>query len=100
MADDIKVILEETDSQTNKTIVPFIVSGNLNSYDSDMSYSLCIDPEVEYKFREVVQKPIDPAYKCIIEKMKTTSLNKHGAICVDPQSSSDKTEECKDTEEV
>lgn len=88
MISDIKVILDETDSEVNKKIIPFIVSGNLNSYDSDMSYSLCIDPDVEYKYREAVQKPIDPAYKTVLEKMKNTSI-KHGAISIDSQAKSE-----------
>lgn len=42
-----------------------------------------------YEFKEVVQKPISPAYKEILEKTKNISL-KHQGIVVDESSSDDK----------
>lgn len=40
------------------------------------------DPTKGYEFKEVVQKPISPAYKEILEKTKNISL-KHQGIVVD-----------------
>lgn len=40
MRDDIQLILDETESKVNKTLIPFIVCGDLRGYDSDMSYPL------------------------------------------------------------
>lgn len=42
MVDDISIIANETDSEVNKLIVPFMVCGDLRGYDSDMSYSLIV----------------------------------------------------------
>jgi len=75
--DDIDLIASP--SKINKVIVPFIVCGDLRGYDSDMSYCLNLDPDSKYEYREVVQKPLNPAYSEVIEKMKTVSL-KHGSI--------------------
>lgn len=83
--DDIEII--ESDSPVNKVIVPFIVCGDLRGYDSDMSYSLNLDSDKKYEYKEVVQKPINPAYSEVLEKMKTVSL-KHGSIVVDEPSTS------------
>lgn len=83
MINDVKVIQNETESQVNRKIIPFLVCGDLNGLDSDKSYSLNID-ETEYKYREVVQQPIDPAYKDVLERLKNISI-KHGAISIDGQ---------------
>lgn len=40
-----------------------------------------MDGEVEYTYHEVIQKPINPAYEAVLEKMKATSL-KHKGITV------------------
>ncbi|XP_055377416.1 putative tRNA (cytidine(32)/guanosine(34)-2'-O)-methyltransferase 1 isoform X2 [Condylostylus longicornis] len=40
MLDDVKLLVEETNSDVNKQIIPFIVCGDLRGFDSDMSYSL------------------------------------------------------------
>lgn len=79
MIDDIKVIAEETGSAVNRQIIPFLVCGDLRGYDSDMSYSL--DRE-SYVHREVVQKPIAPAYKDVLERLSKVSL-KHDGISID-----------------
>lgn len=76
--DDIKIIADETGSEVNRKIIPFVICGDLRGYDSDMSYPL--DPE-SYVFREVVQKPIAPAYKDVLERLNKVSL-KHGGISV------------------
>lgn len=102
MRDDIQVLLDETDSPVNKMLIPFIVCGDLRGYDSDMSYSLNVragcgprifiliiilnsinfqlnSSEADYVYREVVQKPINPAYAEIIKMTEKVSL-KHSAI--------------------
>lgn len=40
MIDDVHIIANETGSEVNRKIIPFIVCGDLRGYDSDMSYSL------------------------------------------------------------
>lgn len=40
MIDDVHVIANETESDVNRKIIPFIVCGDLRGYDADMSYSL------------------------------------------------------------
>lgn len=108
MIDDVQLIIDETDSEVNHAIIPFVVCGDLRGFDSDMSYSLNVrlrpiswEPNLvlflqlpgqkEYTYREVVQKPIAPAYKEILEKVKSCSI-KHSAITVEhtEQTSSDK----------
>lgn len=99
MRDDIQVVLDETESKVNKTLIPFIVCGDLRGYDSDMSYPLNVrvvakpflsifnsfshpqlnSDEADYIYREVVQKPINPAYAEVIKMTEKVSL-KHSAI--------------------
>ena len=79
MFDDIQVIAQETGSEVNRKIIPFLICGDLRGYDSDMSYSL--DPE-SYVHRDVVQKPIAPAYKEVLERLSKVSL-KHEGISID-----------------
>lgn len=75
MFDDIKIIAEETGSEVNRKIIPFIVCGDLRGYDSDMTYPL--DPET-YVYREAVQKPIAPAYKEVLDRLGSISLKHEG----------------------
>ncbi|CAD7093099.1 unnamed protein product [Hermetia illucens] len=91
MIDDVQIIIDDTDSEVNHAIIPFVVCGDLRGFDSDMSYSLNLPGQKEYTYREVVQKPIAPAYKEILEKVKSCSI-KHSAITVEhtEQTSSDK----------
>lgn len=75
MIKDVQVIAEQTNSRINRDIVPFIVCGDLRNFDSDMSYSLISDDgKHDYEYLEVVQQPISPAYKEILEKTKSVSL--------------------------
>uniref|UniRef100_A0A1I8NQA5 Putative tRNA (cytidine(32)/guanosine(34)-2'-O)-methyltransferase n=1 Tax=Stomoxys calcitrans TaxID=35570 RepID=A0A1I8NQA5_STOCA len=86
MIDDVKVIQNATDSIVNKTLIPFVVCGDLSGYDSDMSYNLNHDDtDSEYTYHEVVQKPISPAYKEILDKLKNCSI-KHKAITINHES--------------
>lgn len=79
MHDDIQIIANETGSDVNRTVIPFLICGDLRGCDSDMSYSL--DPE-SYVYRDVVQKPIAPAYKDVLERLSKVSL-KHEGISVE-----------------
>ncbi|XP_039452409.1 putative tRNA (cytidine(32)/guanosine(34)-2'-O)-methyltransferase 1 [Culex pipiens pallens] len=88
MEDDVMKIAGETESEVNRSIIPFIVCGDLRGYDSDMSYSLNLNPEKEYEYRDVVQKPLAPAYSEVLERMKTTSL-KHDSIKVESDKKKD-----------
>lgn len=78
MIDDIAIIANETKSEVNRRVIPFIVCGDLRGYDSDMSYPI----DENYVQREVVQKPISPAYKDVLERLSRVSL-KHDGIAVD-----------------
>lgn len=42
MVNDVQVIAEQTESPVNRSIVPFVVCGDLRNFDSDMSYSLMV----------------------------------------------------------
>ncbi|XP_050070622.1 putative tRNA (cytidine(32)/guanosine(34)-2'-O)-methyltransferase 1 [Anopheles maculipalpis] len=88
MLDDVRQIAMQTESPVNRAIIPFLVCGDLREFDSDMSYSLNIDPEKDYEYRDVVQKPLAPAYSEVLERMKTTSL-KHGSIKVEADKKKD-----------
>uniref|UniRef100_A0A1B0A632 Putative tRNA (cytidine(32)/guanosine(34)-2'-O)-methyltransferase n=1 Tax=Glossina pallidipes TaxID=7398 RepID=A0A1B0A632_GLOPL len=92
MVDDVKVIAGATDSKINQELIPFVVCGDLNGFDSDMSYNLDLEKNAEYTYHEVVQKPISPAYKEILDKLKNCSI-KHSAITVTHCTSEEKTKE-------
>lgn len=100
MVNDVQVIAEQTDSPVNRSIVPFVVCGDLRNFDSDMSYSLTVsqmksvlfqnvhaffhflqnEDGKEYEFKDVVQKPISPAYKEVLEKTKNLSFKHQGYL--------------------
>lgn len=42
MVDDVQIIADETGSEVNRLLIPFVVCGDLRGYDSDMSYSLIV----------------------------------------------------------
>jgi len=50
----------------NRHFLPFVVCGDLDGWDSDMSYDL---PE-GYVSLKPVQPPTEPAYKAALEKKK------------------------------
>ncbi|XP_052867467.1 putative tRNA (cytidine(32)/guanosine(34)-2'-O)-methyltransferase 1 [Anopheles cruzii] len=89
MQDDVKLTACETDSAVNRAIIPFLLCGDLREFDSDMSYSLNIDPEKEYEHKEAVQTPLAPAYSEVLERMKTTSLKHSGSIKVEADKKKD-----------
>lgn len=78
LVDDIETMANETGSAVNRQIIPFIVCGDLRGYDSDMSYPL----DENYVHHEVVQKPIAPAYKDVMERISRLSL-KHEGIAIE-----------------
>lgn len=78
MIDDIRTIANETGSEVNRKVIPFIVCGDLRGYDSDMSYPI----DENYVHHEVVQSPISPAYKDVLERLSKISL-KHDGISVE-----------------
>lgn len=78
LIDDIRTIANETGSEVNRKVIPFIVCGDLRGYDSDMSYPI----DENYVYREVVQSPISPAYKEILQRLSKISL-KHEGISID-----------------
>lgn len=75
-------------SSVNRLVVPFVVCGDLRGFDADKTYGLELGDGSgtgdEYRYREVVQKPIAPAYKEILEKTKSVSL-RHQALVIDHQ---------------
>lgn len=81
MVDDIREVAAETGSEINQQIVPFIFCGDLRGFDSDMSYSLNAIGD-NYEYKDVVQKPISPAYQEVLQMTKNMSL-KHSAITID-----------------
>ncbi|KPI94403.1 PREDICTED: putative tRNA (cytidine(32)/guanosine(34)-2'-O)-methyltransferase [Papilio xuthus] len=58
----------------NRFIVPFNVCGDLSAYDSDTSYSLLLEGQSEYEYKDPVQGPINPPYKDVLEKTKNLQL--------------------------
>ncbi|KAL7016027.1 hypothetical protein ACKWTF_016778 [Chironomus riparius] len=80
MIDDLEVIREITDSEVNRNIIPFVVCGDLRSYDSDMSYPI----DKNYEHKETVQKPTAPPYKEVLERLSQISL-KHEGFSINKQ---------------
>jgi tRNA (cytidine32/guanosine34-2'-O)-methyltransferase len=78
MIDDVEIIANESRSEVNRKIIPFVVCGDLRGYDSDMSYPL----DENYEHKEVVQKPTAPPYKEVLERLSQVSL-KHDGFKVD-----------------
>ncbi|KPJ08460.1 Putative ribosomal RNA methyltransferase 1 [Papilio machaon] len=58
----------------NRFIVPFNVCGDLSAYDSDTSYSLLLEGQSKYEYKDPVQGPINPPYKDILEKTKNIQI--------------------------
>lgn len=46
----------------NRVIIPFIVCGDVSSFDSDTTYPLQLEGEAAYKYKPPVQPPIAPPY--------------------------------------
>ena len=55
----------------NRVVVPFVVCGDLNCFDSDKNYSLDELKDREYKQMDATQAPIHPPYEAAL-KMKRT----------------------------
>jgi tRNA (cytidine32/guanosine34-2'-O)-methyltransferase len=71
--DDIHIIANETDSEVNRKIIPFICCGDLR-FDSDMSYPI----DSNYVYKDVVQPPKNPAYKDVLDRLSQVSLKHEG----------------------
>jgi tRNA (cytidine32/guanosine34-2'-O)-methyltransferase len=54
MVDDIDLIAKGSLSPINRVVIPFIVCGNLNNYDSDMSYPLNVNDNRAFHLRNSV----------------------------------------------
>jgi tRNA (cytidine32/guanosine34-2'-O)-methyltransferase len=74
MINDLKIITEMTESEVNRKIIPFVVCGDLSSFDSDMSYPI----DENYDYTEIVQKPTAPPYKEVLERLSQISLKHEG----------------------
>ncbi|GLV36135.1 tRNA methyltransferase 7-32 [Carabus blaptoides fortunei] len=61
----------ETDHLTgiNKKIIPFLVCGDLNNFDSDTTFPLNVGNE-KYEYQKPVQPPISPPYQKAIMLLK------------------------------
>ncbi|XP_037527388.1 putative tRNA (cytidine(32)/guanosine(34)-2'-O)-methyltransferase [Rhipicephalus sanguineus] len=70
--EDLKVTIEEP----NRTMVPFVICGDLDGFDSDRTYPLKLDKDKGYEFCKPVQPPIDPPYKHANSMKKRNELAK------------------------
>ncbi|XP_028037105.1 putative tRNA (cytidine(32)/guanosine(34)-2'-O)-methyltransferase [Bombyx mandarina] len=59
----------------NRFIVPFNACGDLSAYDSDTSYSLLLEGQTSYEYKNPIQSPINPPYKDVLEKTKKLKIN-------------------------
>jgi len=63
----------------NRTIVPFIACGDLNSYDSDMTYLLSLEGR-EYVQLPPTQAPIKPPYEKACELKRKNLIQESGLV--------------------
>jgi len=63
----------------NRTIVPFIACGDLNSYDSDMTYPLSLEGR-EYVQLPPTQAPIKPPYEKACELKRKNLIQESGLV--------------------
>ncbi|XP_042145395.1 putative tRNA (cytidine(32)/guanosine(34)-2'-O)-methyltransferase [Ixodes scapularis] len=70
--------LRDAAEEPNRTLVPFVVCGDLAGFDSDRTYPLELDDKKEYEFCGPVQPPIDPPYKTAGGLKKKGELAKPG----------------------
>lgn len=70
--EDLKVTTEEP----NRTMVPFVICGDLDGFDSDRTYPLELNKDKAYKFCKPVQPPIDPPYKLANDMKRRNELAK------------------------
>lgn len=70
--EDLKVTIDEP----NRTMVPFVICGDLDGFDSDRTYPLELGKGKSYEFCEPVQPPIDPPYKLANSMKKRNELAK------------------------
>ncbi|CAN8003717.1 unnamed protein product [Ixodes hexagonus] len=70
--------LRDATEEPNRTLVPFVVCGDLVGFDSDRTYPLELDDEKSYEFCGPVQPPIDPPYRTASGMKKKGELAKPG----------------------
>ena len=58
----------------NRQITPFLACGDLNSYDSDMTYPLQLEDGKEYQQLPPTQSPIKPPYQTACDMKKKNLL--------------------------
>ncbi|XP_015904917.1 tRNA (cytidine(32)/guanosine(34)-2'-O)-methyltransferase [Parasteatoda tepidariorum] len=58
----------------NRFIVPFVACGDLSAYDSDKTYSLQLNEDHVYEYRQPTQVPIDPPYKEAVQLKRENKL--------------------------
>ncbi|KAJ1984747.1 putative tRNA (cytidine(32)/guanosine(34)-2'-O)-methyltransferase [Dimargaris cristalligena] len=59
----------------NRTIVPFVACGDLESFDSDRTYSELLDGDYSYTPIDPLQKPINPPYKTALDLKRSNFYN-------------------------
>jgi tRNA (cytidine32/guanosine34-2'-O)-methyltransferase len=62
------------DAPLKSPVVPFVICGDLNGFDADQSYPLQRDG-TNYTPLDVVQPPIQPAYKEYLERKRKGEFN-------------------------
>jgi len=64
----------------NRIVTPFMACGDLNSYDSDMTYPLQLDDGKEYKNLPPTQAPIKPPYATANMLKKQNLIQEQGLV--------------------
>lgn len=62
----------------NRVVTPFMACGDLNSYDSDMTYPLNLEKGKEYVQLPPTQAPIKPPYQTACELKKKNLIQEEG----------------------
>lgn len=75
----------------NKYITPFLACGDLNSYDSDMTYPLQLDEGKEYEQLPPTQSPIKPPYQTACDLKKKNLLPTEQNIAAEEELENDNT---------
>ncbi|KAI0227371.1 tRNA (uridine-2'-O-)-methyltransferase trm7 [Massospora cicadina] len=62
----------------NRVVVPFVACGDLDGFDSDMSYPLPVQPDgSEYQALDPHQAPIAPPYQTFLNMKRTNFFNRN-----------------------
>jgi len=68
---------------SNRLYTPFMACGDLNSYDSDMTYPLQLEGAKEYKQLPPTQSPIKPPYQTACDMRKKNLLQNEQGVKLD-----------------